>query len=95
MGKHMADHLIKNGHSLMVYNRTASKADELVAAGAQFMEPVEIAKQADFIFIMLGFPDDVRSVVLDETNGVINHMKSGSTLVDHTTSSPSLAEEIA
>lgn len=34
MGKSMAGHLIKQGHSLMVYNRTASKADELVAAGA-------------------------------------------------------------
>ena len=59
MGKPMAQHILKNGHQLMVYNRTASKADDLVQAGAQFMEPVEIAKQADYLFLMLGYPQDV------------------------------------
>lgn len=44
MGKSMASHLMTKGHSLMVFNRTASKADELVSAGAQFMQPIEIAK---------------------------------------------------
>lgn len=44
---------------------------------------------------MLGYPEDVRKLVLDETDGILKCMKSGSTLVDHTTSSPSLAEEIA
>ena len=43
MGKSMAGHLMGKGHSLMVFNRTASKADELVAAGAQFMQPRDIA----------------------------------------------------
>lgn len=95
MGKSMAGHLIKKGHTLMVFNRTASKADDLVQAGAQFMEPVEIAKQADYLFLMLGYPHDVRSMVLDEATGILKHMKSGSTLVDHTTSSPELAEKIA
>ena len=79
----------------MVFNRTASKADELVQAGAQFMAPREIAQQADFIFLMLGYPHDVRNIVLDDTEGILQHMKSGSTLVDHTTSSPELAETIA
>lgn len=37
MGKHMAKHLINKGYSLNVFNRTASKADDLVAAGAKFM----------------------------------------------------------
>ena len=36
MGKSMAGHLQKKGHKLSVFNRTASKADELVAAGATF-----------------------------------------------------------
>ena len=44
MGKSMAGHLQKQGHSLMVFNRTASKADELVSNGAQFMPAIEIAK---------------------------------------------------
>jgi len=95
MGKSMAAHLMAKGHTLYVYTRTASKADELVAAGATFMEPVEIAKQADYIFLMLGFPQDVRDIVLKEGTGILHHMKSGATLVDHTTSSPALAVEIA
>ena len=44
---------------------------------------------------MLGYPHDVRDMVLDETNGILQHMKAGSTLIDHTTSSPELAENIA
>jgi len=43
---------------------------------------------------MLGYPHDVRDMVLDETTGILKHMKSGATLVDHTTSSPALAEQI-
>lgn len=58
------------------------------------MDPNEIAREADFLFLMLGYPHDVRSMVLDETNGILQHMKEGSTLIDHTTSSPDLAEQI-
>jgi 3-hydroxyisobutyrate dehydrogenase len=43
MGKSMAGHLMRNGYTLSVYNRTASKADELVKNGAKFMQPSEIA----------------------------------------------------
>ena len=44
---------------------------------------------------MLGHPHDVQSMVLDDNKGILQHMKPGATLVDHTTSSPALAEEIA
>ena len=91
MGKSMANHLMAKGHKLLVYNRTASKADDLVAAGAEFMEPEEIARNADYVFLMLGYPDDVRKMVLDESTGILKHMKPGATIVDHTTSSPDLA----
>lgn len=94
MGKSMADHLIKNGYKLQVYNRTESKAAELVEAGAEFKDPIEIAKEADYIFIMLGYPHDVEEVVLHEEKGLLKHMKSGATLIDHTTSSPGLAVRI-
>ena len=91
MGKSMANHLMAQGHKLLVYNRTEAKANDLVAAGAVFMEPEQIAKNADFVFLMLGYPDDVRDMVLDESTGILKHMKPGATLVDHTTSSPDLA----
>ena len=64
MAGHLADHLIKNGHTLLVHNRTANKADELVKIGATYYEnPQDVAKEADFLFLMLGFPSDVKSIV--------------------------------
>ena len=49
MGLHMANHLMTKGGitSLYVYNRTASKADALIKAGAKFMQPAEIAQEVD------------------------------------------------
>ena len=44
MGRPMAQHIVNKGHDLMVYEKFAEKADPLVAAGAQFMQPKEIAK---------------------------------------------------
>ena len=95
MGKSMAGHLQKKGHQLSVFNRTASKADDLVKAGAVFKPQAEVAKTADVLFLMLGYPHDVERVVLDSEVGVLQHMKKGSFLIDHTTSSPDLAIRIA
>ena len=75
----------------MVYERTASKAESLVQAGARFMEPIEMAKEADYLVMMLGYPKDVQRMALDPKDGVLKHMRAGSTLIDHTTSSPALA----
>lgn len=95
MGKSMAKLLIKKGFKLLVYNRTAHKADELVELGATFMKPIEIAKRVDVLIMMLGYPIDVKKMVLDPEVGILKHMKKGSYLIDHTTSSPELANEIA
>ena len=43
MGNGMVQHLINKGYQVMVYNRTASKADNLVQMGAKFLSPQEIA----------------------------------------------------
>lgn len=96
MGKSMAMHLINKGHSLVVFNRTASKADDLVKAGAVFAEsPRSLAEQVDFLFLMLGYPKDVEDMVFCPQSGILNHIKKGACVIDHTTSSPALAERIA
>lgn len=59
MGKSMCLHLLNAGYQLNVYNRTASKADELVSKGAKFLQPEELAKNSDAVFLMLGYPHDV------------------------------------
>eukprot|EP00351_Strombidinopsis_sp_SopsisLIS2011_P006097 CAMPEP_0116881382 /NCGR_PEP_ID=MMETSP0463-20121206/13499_1 /TAXON_ID=181622 /ORGANISM="Strombidinopsis sp, Strain SopsisLIS2011" /LENGTH=125 /DNA_ID=CAMNT_0004533281 /DNA_START=72 /DNA_END=449 /DNA_ORIENTATION=+ len=90
----MAAHLMKHGNPMAVFNRTASKADDLVKSGATFMSPEEVAKQSDYLFLMLGYPKDVEKMVLDPNDGILKHMKPGSYLIDHTTSKPGLADEI-
>ena len=94
MGAHMCKHLMTKGkYATSVFNRTASKADMLVKEGAKFKPAPEVAKDSDFLFLMLGYPHDVEKMVLGD-DGVLQHMKPGSFLIDHTTSSPGLALKI-
>ena len=95
MGEPMAAHLIKEGHRLTIFTRTGSKAKELIDGGARWVgSPQEAAKNRDFVCIMVGYPRDVRQVVLGE-EGVMNTLKPDSIFIDFTTSEPSLAIEIA
>ncbi|WP_424960717.1 NAD(P)-dependent oxidoreductase [Macrococcus carouselicus] len=80
---------------LYVFNRTKLKAQELIEDGAVWCEnPREVAEQAEVIFTMLGYPDDVRQMYLGE-DGLIEYGRQGQVLIDCTTSSPELASEIA
>jgi 3-hydroxyisobutyrate dehydrogenase len=95
MGSSMCGHLMTAGFSATVYNRSREKADELVAQGAQWADsPRAVAEQSDIIFTIVGFPADVRTVVLSE-DGCLAGGEAGNILVDMTTSEPSLAVEIA
>ncbi len=95
MGSSMCGHLMAAGFSATVYNRSRDKADELVAQGAQWADsPRAVAEQSDIIFTIVGFPADVRAVVLGD-DGCLAGGEAGNVLVDMTTSEPSLAVEIA
>ena len=95
MGQTMASHLLKAGFQLRVHNRTKEKAAPLIAQGAQWADsPKELANHCQIVFTMLGYPSDVREVILDES-GLLQSLAPGSILVDMTTSEPSLAQEIA
>ena len=94
MGRSMASHLMKKGHSVLVNNRTKSSADSLVKNGAIWKDNVaDIAKDADIIITMVGYPKDVEEIYLGE-KGILNNAKSGTYVIDMTTSEPSLAKEI-
>lgn len=93
MGAHMCRHILTKEFNLTVFNRTQSKAQPVLDLGAKWNTPQEIAKQSDVVFLMLGYPKDVEETVLG-THGILQHMKPGSVLIDHTTSTPSLAERI-
>ncbi|HEX7063514.1 MAG TPA: NAD(P)-dependent oxidoreductase [Bacillales bacterium] len=94
MGKSMVVNLLQAGYSVLVYNRTKSKADELVERGAKWKDTVaEIAGQAEVIITMVGYPHDVEEVYFGE-GGILNHASTGAYLIDMTTSKPALAERI-
>ena len=81
MGLSMCKHLLNAQFSLAVFNRTAEKAQPLLELGAQWMSPQEMAAKVDVLFLMLGFPKDVETMVLGE-NGILRHMKKGYALGD-------------
>lgn len=95
MGRSMAGHLLSAGHTLHVHNRTPGKAQPLLDAGARWHDtPGAAAAVADFVFTIVGFPQDVEATYFGPT-GVIAAAKPGTVLVDMTTSSPALARRIA
>src|SRR3990167_4106061 len=82
MGSSMCGHLIDKGFAATVYTRTKSKADALIKRGATWAAtPKAVAEQSDVIFSIVGFPSDVREVLLG-TEGVLAGSKSGNVLVD-------------
>jgi len=95
MGSSMCSHLIDAGFAVTVFSRTRSKAEGLVNAGAAWADsPGEVARNSDVVFTMLGFPSEVRDVMLG-AGGLVESAHEGAILVDMTTSEPALAVAIA
>jgi 3-hydroxyisobutyrate dehydrogenase len=94
MGRSMCGHLIDRGFSATVYTRTTKTADSVLAKGAEWADgPKTVAEQSDVVFTIVGFPSDVREVVLGP-DGALAGCEAEDVLVDMTTSEPSLAVEI-
>ncbi|MGP6138895.1 MULTISPECIES: NAD(P)-dependent oxidoreductase [unclassified Jeotgalibaca] len=94
MGSSMVRHLLNAGHEVHVYNRTKSKTDSLIEAGAVWQDsPGEVMKQTNVIITIVGYPTDVEETYFGE-NGIIEAAKPGDILIDMTTSKPSLAVKI-
>jgi 3-hydroxyisobutyrate dehydrogenase len=95
MGASMCGHLIDAGYFATVYNRTRQKAEPLLAKGAAWADgPRAVAEVSDVVFTIVGYPKDVRNVILGP-DGVLAGCEAGNVIVDMTTSEPSLAAEIA
>ncbi len=95
MGYPMAGHLIKAGHEVTVYNRTAAKAEAWVRehGGAGAETPAAAAEGKDMVFACVGNDDDLRGVTFGE-QGILAGMDEGAVFVDHTTASAEVAREI-
>ena len=96
MGYPMAGHLQNAGHDVVVFNRTETKAVTWVEkySGERASTPHLAALNADLVLMCVGNDDDVRSVVYGD-DGVLSAMKANAILIDHTTTSALLAEELS
>jgi len=95
MGYPMAGHLLRGGHDVTVYNRTATRAAQWVQehGGASAPTPREAATDCDIVLMYVGNDDDVRSVVYRPA-GALAGMVTGAILIDHTTASATIAREL-
>jgi 3-hydroxyisobutyrate dehydrogenase len=95
MGTSMCGHLLSAGFAVTVFNRTRARAAPLLARGAVWADtPRAVAQAADVIVTMVGYPADVRAVILGP-DGVLAGARPGAIVVDMSTSEPSLAVDIA
>ncbi len=94
MGAPMAGHLLKSGRRVLAYNRSSEKAQAWLQRffnGETINSLVELAQQVDVVALCIGNDNDVRETV----KIMLPHLKSGAVIVDHTTTSSALAQEMA
>jgi 2-hydroxy-3-oxopropionate reductase len=95
MGACMAGNLLEAGYELVVHNRTRTKAERLAQRGARAADsPREVAEGSDVIITMLPGPPQVEEVVAGD-GGLLEGAREGSLIIDMSTSSPILAQELA
>ena len=95
MGHGMALNLLKAGFSVRVWNRTASRTEPVVAAGAVAgASPEDVAAHSDIVITCVSDTPDVEAVVMGD-HGVIHGIQPGALLIDCSTISPQTTQEIA
>jgi len=93
MGGPMASHVINNGFNLSVFNRSKEKSEKWLTENtkAKVCFSIEdLATDRDIIILCVGNDNDVRQII-DEIKGLI---KPGTIVIDHTTTSAKLANEM-
>jgi len=96
MGAPMAGHLAATGRDVTVYNRRREKAERWAAThgGRVALSAAEAARDAAIVFACVGNDDDVREITLGP-EGAFTTMARGTSFVDHTTTSATLARTLA
>lgn len=94
MGFHMAGHLAKS-KSLTVFNRTTAKADKWKELHkGSVAQSIHQASSSDVILICAGRDSDVREIVAGP-KGILSKASPGTMIIDHTTTSAQLAEQLS
>lgn len=95
MGSSMCGHVVDAGYAVNVYTRSRERAEPLLERGATWADsPAEVAAASNAVFSIVGYPADVRDVILGP-EGALAGAAPGSVIVDMTTSEPALAVEIS
>src|SRR6266446_10796438 len=95
MGSRMAANLQKQGHSLVLFNRTRAKAEPLLGPCGTFSDsPAKVADQVDILFTMLAHPDAVEQAAL-RANGFLNYLRRNALWVDCSSVNPSFSKKMA
>ena len=94
MGAAMAANLLKAGHEVGVYNRTASKAEALVRLGAHAQRSVEAVCAAEVVITMLADDDALEGIVFGK-GGILASLKKGAAHISSSTISVALSKRLA
>jgi 3-hydroxyisobutyrate dehydrogenase len=95
MGQPMARRLLQAGFEITVYNRTAAKAEALLAGGARWaVSPAAVAAASEIIITMLPDTPDVEAVLFGQ-NGVYEGLSAGQIIIDMSTIAPAATEKFA
>lgn len=95
MGHSMARNLINAGFDVVVWNRTSSKADDLVAAGAALADsPTDLASRCDVVMVCVSDTSDVEAVVFSR-GGIAEGLRPDGLVIDHSTISPDATKRFA
>ena len=94
MGKSMVRNLMKAGYEVSIYTRTKSKVEDVIAEGAVWCDTVaDCSKGRDVVITIVGYPKDVEEVYFGE-NGILENADKGTYVIDMTTTSPKLDQQI-
>ena len=95
MGCRMAANLQKQGHSLVLFNRTRAKAEPLLGPCGTFSDsPAKLAEQVDVVFTMLANPGAVEQAALGP-DGFLNHLRPNALWIDCSSVNPSFSKKMA
>ncbi len=95
MGRGMVRNLLRAGFDVRVWNRTASRMEELAGDGAsRSSDPADLASKTDIIITCVSDTPDVEEVIVGK-KGVIHGIRSGSLVIDMSTISPKATQDIA
>ena len=99
MGLPMAKNLVDAGYDVVGHNRSAEPTEELVEYGGEDGgSPAGVAERSDVVLLCLPDSPDVENIVLgtgSEDDPVVDGLSEGMTVIDHSTISPTVAEELA